>query len=187
MNYIKCLIHWFVSLFCWLTISPLFYYLAWRWKLVGKKLRIFFLLLSPLFLVLYMILFYQGFIFYIHHQYASRYANREAVERITGVNVPDFTIKKHHKGEISFRGEFTDELLIEFEEIPTSECYHALDSLSALKDSPWSKNGEKYSFSYMWGGGGPLSPDGESDEGTISFSMELEKGKKQAVMSFGEW
>ena len=78
-------------------------------------------------------------------------------------------------------------MLIEFEEIPTSECYHALDSLSALKDSPWFKNGEKYSFSYMWGGGGPLSPDGVSDEGTISFSMELEKGKKQAVMSFGEW
>ena len=48
-------------------------------------------------------------------------------------------------------------------------------------------DGEKYSFSYMWGGGGPLSPDGESDEGTISFSMELEKGEKQAVISLGKW
>ena len=36
------ILQWLVSLYCWLTVSTLFCYLAGRWKLEGKKFILFY-------------------------------------------------------------------------------------------------------------------------------------------------
>ena len=49
-NILFKILQWIISLISWLTLSPLFYYLTWKWKLIGKKLRVTLLLISPIFL-----------------------------------------------------------------------------------------------------------------------------------------
>ena len=102
------IICWLTLLFSWLTISPLFIYLARKWKMIGKKTRILLLVISPLMLILYLIialLVMQG---YSDYQRKYRFADNEAIERITGVAFPKVDIIYYQKGGSSFNGDYSD-------------------------------------------------------------------------------
>lgn len=178
------ILQWLVSLFCWLTVSPLFCYLAGRWTLMGKKLRVCLMLISPLFLIVYFILYLLVSGVYYDYRREHRFADKEVLERITGVAYPDFEVVKYTKGEESFLGDYHDELTIEFKEMPSAAFYQSLDSL--VTTDVWFLHDNVYSFSAIWGNGFP-APQGESEEEDMMFDIHIEKGSKQAVISYGAW
>ena len=102
---------WLTLLLSWLTISPLFVYLANKWKLIGKKVRILLLLISPLMLIGYFILFLLALQGYDDYQRKYRFANNETIERITGVAFPELSIIDYEKGEAGFTGDYNDMLI----------------------------------------------------------------------------
>lgn len=180
------IICWLTLLFSWLTISPLFIYLARKWKMIGKKTRILLLVISPLMLILYLIialLVMQG---YSDYQRKYRFADNEAIERITGVAFPKVDIIDYQKGGSSFNGDYSDELILEMEEELSESTYQYLDSIISTGNAEWSKCDDEYSYSIMWGNGLP-APKGESEEDDGMFSLSFKKGSKIINLSFGSW
>lgn len=181
------LFQWVISLLCWLTISPIFYYLTDKWKLIGKKFRIGLLAISPMFLILYSIICFWGLDFYFGYQRKHRFDDKETLERITGVTYPDFKVIEYTKdSETSFLGDYNDRLLIEFKELPSATFYQYLDSLIATGDSDWSIVDDAYSYRKSWGNGLP-APNGEDDKEDMMFSISLSKGSRQATINYGVW
>lgn len=183
---LKIILQWIASFISWLTISPLFFYITKRWNLIGKKIRVLLLLISPLFLIFYAILCFYGFNIYYDYHRKYRFTNTETIEKITGIDYPDFNIVKYNKDKSSFLGDYNDQLIIEFEKIPSDRFYQQIDSLVATEDSGWSKHDNTYSYSKMWGNGLP-APEGEDDEEDMSFSISFDKGSKQAILRYGAW
>ena len=109
------LIQWLTLLLSWLTVSPLFFYLARKWRLVGKKVRVLLLLISPLMLIVYavaVLFILQG---YGDYKRKHHFANDEVIERITGVPFPELNIIDYEKGEAGFLGDYNDMLTLEME------------------------------------------------------------------------
>ena len=185
-NILFKILQWIISLISWLTLSPLFYYLTWKWKLIGKKLRVTLLLISPIFLMIYIVLFVLGLYAYDSYQRKYRFTNKDTIEKITGVKYPNFKIVEYTKGRTSFQGDYNDQLIIEFKEAPSAAFYQKLDSLIAVEQSDWSKRDNVYSYSKMWGNGLP-APKGEDNEEDMTFSIEFEKGSKKAIIGYGTW
>lgn len=100
-NILFKILQWIISLISWLTLSPLFYYLTWKWKLIGKKLRVTLLLISPIFLMIYIVLFVLGLYAYDSYQRKYRFTNKDTIEKITGVKYPNFKIVEYTKGRTS--------------------------------------------------------------------------------------
>ena len=185
-NILFKILQWIISLISWLTLSPLFYYLTWKWKLIGKKLRVTLLLISPIFLMIYIVLFVFGLYAYDSYQRKYRFTNKDTIERITGVTYPNFKIVEYTKGRTSFQGDYNDQLIIEFKETPSAAFYQKLDSLIAVEQSDWSKRDNVYSYSKMWVNGLP-APKGEDNEEDMTFSIEFDKGSKKAIIGYGTW
>ena len=162
-NMLLKILQWLISLISWLMLSPLFYYLTWKWKLIGRKLRVALLLISPIFLGLYIILFAFGLDTYYNYHRKHRFADKAVLERITGITYPDFKVIEYTEGRTSFLGDYNDELIIEFEKMPSAVFYQFLDSLIAVTDSGWFIHDNIYSYNHTWGNGMP-APKGEDDE-----------------------
>ena len=173
-----------IRIFCWLTVSPLFYYLAGRWKLTKWRLPL--MLISPLFLVTYFIIMIWGYFTYVDLQRKYYFTDEDRIERITGVRFPDMNIVEYNKGRTSFTGDYTDVLLVEFEEIPSEKVYQTLDSLIYMDKASWRKKGDSYEFSMMWGNGMP-APKGESDDEDRMFCISFGKGSRRAIIQSGMW
>lgn len=179
-------LQWIASIISWLTISPLFFYITKRWNLIGKKIRVLLLLISPLFLIVYAILCLYGLdIYYAYHR-KYRFSDTETLERITGVHFPDFKVVEYKKDKNSFLGDYNDQLIIEFEEFPSEKFYTRIDSLIATEGSEWFEHENTYSYSKMWGNG-LSAPKGEDDDEDMSFSISFDKGSKQAILRYGAW
>lgn len=116
----------------------------------------------------------------------SVYAEKERLRRITGVVFPDFKVVDYKRGERSFHGDYTDEVIIEFKAIPSDDFYQTIDSLIKMPDSYWSKKELHYSYSRMWGNGIP-TPEGENDEEDMTFNISFDKGSKQVTLTYGAW
>lgn len=86
---------WLTLILSWLTISPLFIYLASKWQMIGKKVRILLLLISPLMLIVFYIFFLLALQEYDDYQRKYKFANNETVERITGVAFPELDIVEY--------------------------------------------------------------------------------------------
>ena len=177
---------WITLILIWLIISPLFVYLAKRWNLIGKKIRILLLLISPLMLIVYFILFLLGLQGYDDYQRKYKFANNETVERITGVAFPELDIVEYKKDNRGFLGDYNDKLTLEMEDELSESTYHYLDSIIKSGNTKWFKHGDKYSYSIMWGNGLP-APKGESEEDDGMFSLSLKKGSKIINLSHGSW
>ena len=177
---------WLALLFSWLTISPLFVYLANKWKLISKKVRILLLLISPLMLIVYLIIFLLALQGYFDYQRKYHFADNEVIERITGVAFPEVDIVDYEKGKSSFLGDYSDKLILEMEEEMREATYHYLDSIIKSGDTGWSKRDDVYSYSIMWGNGLP-APKGESKEEDGMFSLSFKKGSKIINLSHGSW
>lgn len=104
----------------------------------------------------------------------------DRIERITGVRIPEYKVTKAFIGPTSFLGDFKDSLYIEFETLPSDELFEKMDSLN------WYREGDKYSFSTIWGNGSP-APEGENDEEDRFFEIKLTKGEKTGIIVYGWW
>ncbi len=178
-------VQWLVCLLCWITISPLFYLLARKWNLMKRAYRIVLLLVSPFFLICYLCLFLLGTSGLESYQRKYRFSDKEVIERITETKFPDFEVIDYHRGGISFHGDYNDKLIIEFDEIP-STFYLTLDSLINTGNTEWSKLGNTYSWSKIWGNGLP-APNGENDEEDMTLKISFEINEKQATINYGAW
>ena len=177
---------WLALLLSWLTISPLFVYLADGWNLIGKKVRILLLLISPLMLIVYFILFLLALQGCDDYRRKYRFANNEAIERLTGVAFPEVDIIDYKKDKRSFLGDYNDKLTLEMEDELSESTYHYLDSIINAGNTQWYKHGDEYSYSIMWGNGLP-APKGESEEDDGMFSLSFKKGSKIINLSHGSW
>ena len=177
---------WLTLLLSWLTISPLFVYLAKKWKLIGKKVRMLLLLISPLMLIGYFILFLLALQEYYDYRRKYRFANNEVIERITGVSFPELSIIDYEKGNAGFLGDYNDVLTLEMENDLNESAYHYLDSVINAGDTNWSKHNDVYRYSIMWGNGLP-APKGENEEEDMTFSLSFKAGSKKVTLNYGAW
>ena len=177
---------WLALLLSWLTISPLFVYLANKWKLIGKKVRILLLLISPLMLIVYFIIFLLALQGYFDYQRKYRFADNEVIERITGVTFPEVDIIDYEKGEAGFTGDYNDMLTLEMENDLSESTYHYLDSVISEGNTNWSKHNDEYRYSTMWGNGLP-APKGENEEDDMTFSLSFKAGSKIVTLNYGAW
>ena len=111
--------------------------------------------------------------------------DKERIERITGVEFPDFKVISYKAEERDIRGEYTDNMEIEFKDTLSSAFYHTLDSMIATNETDWSKS-ENYYFSKIWGNGLP-APEGEDSEEDIFFNISFKKNSNRAKISYGVW
>lgn len=169
----------------WLTVSPLFYHLARKWNMTSTKLGIFLLLISPMFLTVYAFLFINAVGLYSMEQRKNRFASVEAVEKITGMTIPDFKVVRYLEGRTSFNGDYSDTLIIVFDSVPSESFYKRLNCFIASDSTGWTLDDEVYSFSTMWGNGFP-SPKGEDVEEDMTFYIEFCKGSRIATIIFME-
>ena len=177
---------WLTLLLSWLTISPLFIFLARKWQLIGKKVRILLLLISPLMLIVYFIIFLLVLQGYDDHRRKYRFANNETIERITGVAFPELDIIDYKKANRGFLGDYKDKLILEMKDELSESTYHYLDSIINAGNTQWFKHDDEYSYSIMWGNGLP-APQGESEEDDGMFSLSFKKGSKIINLSHGSW
>jgi hypothetical protein len=180
------ILQWLILLLSWLTISPLFIYLARKWLLIGKKVRILLLLISPLMLIGYFILFLLALQGYDDYQRKYRFANNETIERITGVAFPELDIIDYKKDNRGFLGDYKDRLTLEMEDELSESTYLYLDSIISAGNTQWLKQGDEYSYSIMWGNGLP-APKGEREDDDGMFSLSFKKGSKIINLSHGSW
>ena len=170
----------------WATLSPVFVYLAKRWGSIGKKLRTFLLLISPFMIVVYIL-----FCFAISGVYGSyhrkhRFADSQAIERVTGVRFPQLKLVDYDKGGSSFTGDFNDCLTLEMQDELSEATYNLLDSLICSGNKEWKKRDGEYNFSIMWDNGMP-APEGEDDDDDIAFSLSFKEGSRTVVINYGYW
>lgn len=184
-TYIRILC-WLTLLLSWMTISPLFIYLGSRWKLIGKRIRIFLFLISPFMLMFYLIIFLFALQGYIDYERKHRFANNEDIERITGVVFPELRIVEYKKGRVSFNGDYCDNKTLEMEEDLSESTYHYLDSISNSANTNWRKRDDVYIFDIMWGNGFP-APEGEDEEDDGTLYLSFKKGSKIINLSCGAW
>ena len=179
-------IHSVILLLCWLTVSPLFVYLAGRWNLIGKKSRIFLLLISPLMLLILLI----GVIFIgdavLEYQRIQRFADNDALERITGAPFPKLKVVEFKEGKVSFNGDFTDNWVVKMKDGAGESLFLYLDSVANKKGTNWFKDDEKYFYNRIWGNGYP-APNGEDDEEDRFLCISLKKDCNTIIIQSGMW
>ena len=179
-------IQWLTLLLSWLTLSPIFFYLARKWQLIGKKVRMLLLLISPLMLIVYavaVIFILQGYNDYKRKHY---FASNEVIERITGVSFPKLSIIDYEKGEAGFLGDYNDMLTLEMKYDLSESTYHYLDSVISAGNTNWSKHNDVYRYSIMWGNGFP-APEGENEEDDMTFSLSFKARSKKVTLNYGAW
>ena len=86
----KKLVQWIIILICWFTLSPLFYYLAKKWKLLRTLWRAILLLISPLFWFLYAILFIVSIYLADDMQRRFQFMDHEEIAEITKSPFPSY-------------------------------------------------------------------------------------------------
>lgn len=107
--------------------------------------------------------------------------------RITEVYFPEFKVIEYERGKQGSRGDYRDELILEFYELPTEKFYTEIDSLARCGDYGWSvKDDSTYYYSRMWGNGLP-APRGESNEEDMFLNIEIKRGEKRFHVNYGEW
>ena len=82
----------------------------------------------------------------------------------------------------SFLGDHTDKKSFMFFRLPSDSFYHAIDSLTLIKESGWSKDANnKYTYQMVWDA--KDSPNGDD----LFLTIEIEKGSRFGHMRFGAW
>lgn len=124
-------------MFSWLTLSPLFFYMAKRCGVMNKGWRITLLLVSPMAWLCYALIGIFIFFGYLGYERKYGFLDKDRIERITKVRLPDFELIDYEGSVINFRGEYSDYMTIKFKDNLTDEFYATLDSL--VEKDVWSK------------------------------------------------
>lgn len=138
----------------------------------------------------------------VHRQFARKYENRKEIQKITGIEIPDFEVVESrmlHMRPADF--EFETVCTIEFEKLPGDNLFRILDSICALSvpdtadvDSSflynglknvyqrWSKEGNKYEY-------GLINDFGEEflHSKDAYFYLTLEKDSLTAHIRYGNY
>ena len=123
---------------------------------------------------------------YVYYEWIWEEWPTERIERVTGVKVPSYKIIEAHKGERAFTGDHEDWYEIKFKNMPSDELFDEIDRMIANCNTGWQRDGNKYSFSVIWGNGLP-TPKGESDNFDGTFSITITKGEKLGEIRSGSW
>jgi hypothetical protein len=137
----------------------------------------------------------------VHNNYASLYENRERIESITGISIPEFTVDSSKITHISqFDFEFTTEADLTFKTLPDAKTFRYLDSLCELYTPPsvdttvtgpqqpepvniyWSKEKDTYHFS-LYGN----TEDKKLHSEDAFFSLTIKKNSRIAEMRYGNY
>ena len=182
--------HWVSAIFFWLFFSPMFFYLTKKWGIWKKSLRIILLLISPLFLSIYFTVIIMALPFIDRARNAFRFSNKEVIEKVTDISLPDFRVTRYHYGGLSsFQGDFEDGLTIKFKKVPSIVFYQTLDSLIAVQseceEACWHKHNDIYSYHGMWSK--ESFPARKKWDGDMSFSITIRKGEREARITYGYW
>lgn len=110
----------------------------------------------------------------------------ERIERVSGVRVPSYKIIERHEGSRSFIGDYENIYDIEFKTMPSDELFDEIDKMIASGNTEWHKDGNKYSFSVIWGNGFP-TPEGENEQDDGTFCITLTRGEKGGLIRSGAW
>ncbi len=124
--------------------------------------------------------------FYVYDKYIYEEWPVERVERITGINMPEFKIIKSNRGERSFNGDHMDSFTLEFEVVPSDEFFDEIDKMIEKGKTGWRREGITYKFSIIWGNGYP-APEGESEDADGTFGLTITKGEKKEFLESGSW
>ena len=110
----------------------------------------------------------------------------ERIEQVSGIRVPSYNIIETYKGKRYFTGDHHDLYIIEFKTVPSDELFDEIDKMIAAGNTNWVKEGNKYTFSIVWGNGLP-TPKGESDNYDGTFGITITKGERNGEISSGSW
>ena len=110
----------------------------------------------------------------------------ERIERVTGVSVPSYKIIETNKGNRAFTGDYEDSFEIEFKDMPSDELFDEIDRMIASGNTGWRREGNRYSFSVIWGNGLP-APKGESEQNDRTFELIITRGEKVGEIKSGAW
>lgn len=114
-----------------------------------------------------------------------RFDDVKTLSRITEVEFPKFKVKDYDRGFSSFHGDYEDELVLEFKQLPTEEFYASIEAMTDCGN--WHVDGDSiYRYSRMWGNGMP-APKGEDDEEDMFLNIDIKRGEKQFHVSYGAW
>lgn len=123
---------------------------------------------------------------YVYYEWIWEEWPTERIERVTGVKVPSYKIIETHKGNRAFTGDHEYSYEIVFKTMPSDELFDEIDKMIASGKTGWYKDGNKYSFSVMWGNGFP-TPKGENEQDDGTFSITLTRGEKVGSIRSGSW
>lgn len=123
---------------------------------------------------------------YVYYEWIWEEWPVDRIERVTGIRVPKYRIIEIHEGKRHFTGDYEDWWKIEFETIPSEELFCEIDEMIANGNTGWLKEGDRYSFSVIWGNGFP-TPKGESDSYDGTFRITITKGEKVGEIKSGSW
>jgi hypothetical protein len=137
----------------------------------------------------------------VHDDYASVYENREKIESITGISIPDFTVDSSKITNMSqFDFEFTSEAALRFKTLPDEKTFLYLDSLCELYTEPtvdttvtgppqpdpintfWSKEKDAYHFS-LYGN----TADKKLHSEDAFFSLTINRNSRVAKLRYGNY
>ena len=149
---------------------------------IGRTIKWIFVTIGILLVTL--MLFVTGL--YVYSEWFWKKWSPARIERITGVRVPQYEIIEYNEGNRHFTGDFEDRFTFEFKTMPSDEMYDKIDKMIATGKTGWKKDGNKYSFSVVWGNGFP-TPKGEREEDDGMFSITITRGMKKGVITYGSW
>jgi len=137
----------------------------------------------------------------VHDDYAAVYENKERIESITGISIPDFTVDSSKLTNMrQFDFEFTSEATLRFKSLPDEKTFRYLDSLCGLYTEPtvdttvtgppqpepvniyWSKEKDAYHFS-MYGN----TEDKKLHSEDAFFSMTINRNSRIAKLRYGNY
>ena len=99
-----------------------------------------------------------------------------------GTNNNKFSPDRIPKAQINKHPANTDKKSFMFFRLPSDSFYHAIDSLTLIKESGWSKDSNnKYTYQMVWDA--KDSPNGDD----LFLTIEIEKGSRFGHMRFGAW
>lgn len=105
---------------------------------------------------------------------------------MSGVRVPSYKIIETNKGKRYFNGDHEDLFEIEFKTVPSDELFDEIDKMIDNGNTGWHRDGNRYSFSVIWGNGLP-TPKGESGSYDGTFRLTITKGEKVGEIKSGSW
>ena len=158
---LKQIIKSIVLTLVWCAVPSLFLFLAYKWQMPCKWLRLVLAMLSPLCLIIYIVLIFAIMnswdIYKWNHSRDDIYFSNEArLEDITGVRFDIDKIVDYHSDEWDFVGDCYKSTKILLKNRP--DCYK-LDSL--VQEERWEKRGNRYFFTARLGPGEYI-PKGDS-------------------------